>query len=334
MLKKSFIKVNQGDVDIYYASIKLKDINENILEKRDDDYEGMANEKIVGVPIQKDFAITRPLIINSPIEGAIEVKDDSIIINTESDFELLYGYDEMYSLLRNKKYGYSEADISSIYSLYEKEILVAFTLNLDFEKKRQIFENENLDSKLPVRSYLMNKRKRNLNLMTDEEARIFKVLERLNEEDESPLSSRISLYDKAVKGIDTAALINGIKATNLLSYSDKENTDYVILKILFKEFVDAHISNEIEKRRFYTKTTNAVYVLNLLPYVWDICLINKLYFVSKYLKDIFNELHKCKDFNIDMFKNIKNESMATSLAKKHGQEIKDTLTYYDVTVGI
>lgn len=336
MLKKSFIKVNQGDVDIYYVSIKLKDINESILEKRVDDYEGMANEKIVGVPIQKDFAITRPLIINSLLEDAIKIEGDIIIINTEfeSAFELIYGYDEMYSLLRPRHYGYSEKDISCKYSLYEEEVLVAFTRNLDFQKKKELFENANLDSKLTVPSYLINKRKRNLNLMSKEEIKIFKLLERLNEEDESPLNSRISLYEKVVKGIDPSSLIDGIKTSNVLNYSDKEYIDYIVLKTLFKTFVDTHISNEIGKIRFYTKTANAVYVLNLLPYIWDVCMINKVLFTSNNIQDMLRQLNNCKGFNMDIIKNIKNESMAKSLAKKHGEEVKNKLTYYDVTVGI
>lgn len=333
MLKKSFIKVNQGDVDIYYVSIKLKDINESILEKRHDDYEGMANEKIVGMPIQKDFAITRPLIINSLIESAIEVKDDSIIINTESDFELLYGYDEMYSLLRNRNYGYSETDISCKYSLYEKEILVAFTINLDFQKKREIFENANLDSKLPVYPYLINKRKRNINLFSQEEITMLKLLERLDEEYDSPLNSRISLYEKVVRGIDPSSLIEAIKCSGTLRYTDKESSRYKMIRILFNAFVSANIMNETERESFCTKTTNAVYVLNLLPYVWDICVINKILFTDINIQDILKNLQECKDFNNE-FINIKNENMAKSLAKKHGEELKNKLTYFDVTSGI
>lgn len=207
---------------------------------------------------------------------------------------------------------------------------ILFT-DLTINEKREIFMITN-DMQEKVESNVLKLMKRWLGLLTEKEDYLYKITERLNQEDISALRGKIIIGGNKISG--------GFKAAQIIKMLDKsgiydkisnksEEEQIKILCTYFNAWKEVYSGKFLNSKHFMGKTTGLRYVCFLFPVIGDILWKLKKGYTKENIKDILSVLRSITIDNEKVYEDmryvVRSESGTISIARSHGEELKNNL---------
>lgn len=217
---------------------------------------------------------------------------------------------------------------------YKYEMGFILFESLDINDMREIFMVTN-DKQDKVDPNLLRQIKKWLHLLSEEDDKIYSIIERLNEDKNSPLYKRVIISgEKITNGLkltQISKILSNSKTYELLAPAAPDKQYSIIcnyLSVWYKVYSDIHVSS---KKHVLTKISGLRYIMFLFPYIFEIAKECKRYlnedgYVEYLIKTHFDVTGGYKIFEDEQTKlAFRGESATIALAKRNGNILKEII---------
>lgn len=248
------------------------------------------------------------------------------VIDCKGKIEILDGQHRLISFTEE----YIDPIIKHSTDTYEMGFVVLDDLTL--QEKREIFMIVN-DKQEKVEANVLRQIKKWLGLLSKEEEEIYNLIEKLNNEDISPIRGRIAVGGNKVKNgyklVQVTKILINSKIFDVLNEAKlTEDQQLKTLSHYLQAWDEVYTGMFNNPKHILGKISGLRYILFLFPYIWEILKEQKKHSkkedIIPILKSLY-ELNGTKTFESGDKINFRQENLTISLAKRDGQELKNKI---------